>query len=232
MTTAREVCEAALRKIGVAARGQGLAAEDASQALDALARMIDGWANEELMVPQVTMESFSISAGTGSYTIGSGQDFNTTLPLEIVAASVRDSAGIDTPATCRTVEQYERVAAKSVQGRPAELYFDRGASTGTIHLLPVPDASYTLRLDSLKPLASPTKLDDNIVFPAGYIRALIYNLSLELAPEYGKTPSAIVIGVAGQSKSTIKARNFRPAISRVDDALLRRRGASYNINSD
>ena len=85
----------------------------------------------------------------------------------------------------------------------------------------------TLVLDSWKPLSTLAALTTSLSLPPGYERALRYALALELAPEYGRQVSEIVMAAAVESKAAIKRMNIAPAYLQVDDAL-RARPAAWN----
>jgi len=50
-------------------------------------------------------------------------------------------------------------------------------------------------------------INTNVDFPPGYIRALKYNLAVEIAPEYGKAISPLIREQAKTSKEGIKDTN-------------------------
>ena len=64
-------------------------------------------------------------------------------------------------------------------------------------------------------------LDTPIDFPPGYERFFRYNLAVELAPEFGKTPSDLVLANARQSKLEIESLNSTPVYTRGDGGMSR-----------
>ncbi len=64
-------------------------------------------------------------------------------------------------------------------------------------------------------------LDSPIDFPPGYERAFRYNLALELAPEFGKTPDPIVVARADKALEEIKNLNSVPQYIRGDGGMSR-----------
>jgi hypothetical protein len=80
--------------------------------------------------------------------------------------------------------------------------------------------------------ASPIDLDTEIELPPGYEDAIIYNLSVRLAPEYGKPMRADLVGLAMDSKANVKRSNMTPQIMEVDDALLLLRGTTDILTGD
>jgi len=52
-------------------------------------------------------------------------------------------------------------------------------------------------------------LSATVDLPPGWERALIYNLAVELAPEYGQQPDQLVYNIAVESKRMINAAVMR-----------------------
>lgn len=218
---ADEFIAAALRKIRVAKRGFSVSAEDSENGLEALNAMLGNWSAQELMVPAVTRETLALTAGTNPHTIGAGGTLNTAQPTDIIAATIRDS-DIDFPVRPYSVERYQWEDDKLATGRPENLYFSRGASLGSIFFDLVPDANYVFILDSMKPLSRITDKTAEYSIGEEYEEAIIYNLAMRLAPEYGKEPSQAVVMIAENALRTIKTNNLgmRVPTLAVDRALL------------
>lgn len=228
--TAREIVSAALRKIGALASGETASAADANDGLSELNRMIGSWSTDGLLIYAKTADSLTLVAGTASYTMGTGGTFSTTRPQEILEALIRDSSNSDYPLTLRTLSEYASIGTKSSQSSlPTDLYEDGGYPLRTLTLYPVPSSAYTLIVYSLKPLTSVSTLDTTISLPPGYDDALIYNLAVRLAPEYGKTVSDVVSLMAVETKAGAKRSNERQAFLKVDSALVPRGYRSINI---
>ena len=74
----------------------------------------------------------------------------------------------------------------------------------------IPYADEVLHLEVIQPLSEilPTaELTDTINLPPGYDKALVYNLSLDLAEEWGKTATTAIAVQALQGKKFIKRSN-------------------------
>jgi len=67
----------------------------------------------------------------------------------------------------------------------------------------VPASSYELHILSEKELSQYT-IDEAISLPTGWERALIYNLAIDLAPEYGQQIDGMIAKIAGDSKAAIQ----------------------------
>lgn len=223
--TARELVAASLRLIGVKAAGESLEASEATDGLAALNRLLGSWSTEGLLVHARTRDSFTLTSGDGSYTFGSSGDLNSTRPTEILEAFIRDesvSPAIDyPPLKMLSLEEWSRVSQKESEGGiPRNLYDDGGYPLRTLYLHPEPTGSKKLVVHSRKPLTELATIDTSVSLPPGYDRALVYNLALDLSPEYGKTPPDSVVLIAQETKGNLKNRNHSAPVLRCDSALL------------
>lgn len=204
MTTARQIITKAMQKLGVLVKSEAPSADEANDALDALNALLASWSNNSLNIYVRAWENFSLQGGVGEYTIGTGQTFNTTRPLFIVEAHYR-LGNIDYPIQIVKDETYNAIAYKNIQSLPEVLNYDNGYPVGKIRIYPVPSASYTLYMLSEKPLASFT-LDDDVSLPAGWERALINNLAIEIAPDYEQPVQPALLSVAESSLRSIQTQ--------------------------
>lgn len=204
-TTARTIVKKALQKIGALVKSEEPSADEANDGLDALNALIDSWSNDSLNIYARTWESLNLVGGTASYTIGSGGVLNTTRPTNIVAAYIR-SGGIDYNLTIADDEAYNSISFKTAQSIPSFLNYDGGYPLGTIRLYPVPSAAYSLFLLTEKPLTSFTTLDTALSMPGGTERALIYNLGIDLAPEYNQQINPAHAKTAGEALGLIRTK--------------------------
>jgi hypothetical protein len=225
--TARDIISGSLRLINAIASGETPTAAELADGLSSFNDMLESWSNDGLLVPTQTTEALTLVSAQASYTIGAAQNFNTVRPMIIERASVSDGA-YETPLAILTPNEYAEIPDKTTQGRPTKLFFDPTVPFGTIKLWPVPSSALTLNLHSRKPLTSFAAATDTVNMPTGYARALRYNLALELAPEYGKEPSALVVAAADDSKQVLSRVNYKPSLMTPDCYGIAER-KQYNI---
>ncbi len=203
MTTALQIITKALQKNGVLTAGEAPAADMAADGLSALNGLIDSWSNDSLMIYARTTESFPLVSGQATYTIGTGQQFNTTRPIAIEdACYTRLSPNFDEPISVISDELYSQITSKATLGRPRVLNYSNAYPVALINLWPVPEQNYTLFITSEKPLSNWTLYQD-VVLPPGWERALIFNLAIDLAPDYGQPISDSMANGARESKGNI-----------------------------
>lgn len=202
MATARGIIKKAMQKIGAITKGENPSADEANDALDSLNALIASWSNFADNIYSRTLETFNLTSAA-TYSIGTGQTFNTTRPIQIVDAYVT-SGDIDYPLTIINQEQFDPVAMKTTQGIPQYLIYNNAYPYGTITLYYVPSGVSSITLLSEKAITGFATLDTVMSLPEGWERALVYNLALELAPEYSQQPDPSVAAIAVQSLGAIK----------------------------
>ena len=212
-----ELLTSSLRSIGAKNPGVTLTADEVNDAKEILNLVLDTWSAEGLPVYAATLEGLTLTVGAASRTIGTGGNFNTVRPVAITNAYVRDSGGYDNPVEIIGPKKYQDIVAKTTAGRPYFLHYVGTSPLGTIYLYPVPDATDTLYLNSLKPLTDITNMSADIGLPPGYEAALQSNLALALCPEYGRQPSPLLAAMAVATKKAIVQVN---AASRHDPVNL------------
>jgi hypothetical protein len=228
MTTVRNIVASALRKAQVLGAGEVLSATDGQDALEALSNMVDDWSNEELLIPVTSNITLPLLANVSDYTVGIASPatptnhLETARPIEIKAAYIRDGAGTDYIQTIMGVKAWAGISNKGNVSRPSRFYVENGWPLITIRFESVPYADENLHMLVTQPLSGilPTAtLNDVVDMPQGYVRALIYNLAMEIMPEYGKDVSSIIAVTATNSLRKIKRKNYQPSVLRVDNGL-------------
>ena len=230
MTTARDLISASLRKIGVLAKGETMLSEDANDGLISLNGLLSSWSVERLLVNSLTQESFALTIGTASYTIGVGGVFNTIRPIKMIESFVRDGQ-LDYPIMIQSQEFYDQIGYKTTRTIPAVMFVDYAYPLATIKLYPVPDKAYTLFLTAQKALTAFPTLDTVVSLPDGYERALMYNVAVEMCPEYGISAPIEIAGNAISSKAIIKRINSPIPLVNLDGMLDYTQFNQYNIEA-
>tara|TARA_R110001599_G_scaffold173340_2_gene365171 strand:- start:21681 stop:22430 length:750 start_codon:yes stop_codon:yes gene_type:complete len=231
-TTVGDIIRSSMRKIGVLSPGEPLPANEGDDALETFTQMVDAWTNETLLIPVVNAVTFGLLAGQSEYTIGIYPEpvpvplpvnhIETARPERILGAFIRDGSGTDYVQELFDVKTYNRISRKTSSARPSRIYNRKGWPLNTLIFDSMPFADETLHLEVVQPLAGilPTAgLTDVINLPPGYERALIYNLALDLADEWGKQPSAAVATHAVTGKKLIKRNNYRTLVLGMDRAV-------------
>ena len=226
-----------LRKIGALSSGETIETTRQAEALTALQSMLRSWGAVSANVFATVKESHTLTSGTGTYTWGSGGDISTARPNQVTGAYILEDGTTTYPVNIVPEGTYRAISVKSTTGIPGSLFFYSSYPLATLYIYPVPDAAYVLYLDSFKPFTEASSfglVTDTLSFPSYYEEAIIYNLAIRLAPEYGKTVSTEVGAIAKSSFDSLLNANTS---GRVEQIYIRVPGSlpygtRYSINSD
>ncbi len=79
---------------------------------------------------------------------------------------------------------------------------------GNIHLYPKPTGSQTLALWVWVQFTDVTDTTAALSLPPGYLKAILYNLAVDLAPKFGRPLDPTIKMVADQCKASLGATNI------------------------
>lgn len=235
--TPRDIITLALKQAGVLGQGQTPSAEDINDAFTLLNMMMGQWNRKRWLIYRLQDVSF-VSTGAATYTVGPLGNFNTARADRIAAAYVRllnspnPANPVDLPLGILTsLEDYDRITAKSQPGFPQVVYYDPTFPLGTLYTWPVALAGiYEIHLSVKIELVQFGNLSDVINLPAEYQEALMYNLAMRLRPAYQLPPDPSIMGLAKASLNTIRNTNSQIPTMRMPAALAGR--YRYNFYSD
>lgn len=174
--------------------GFGSSPEQQQDALDILNAMVDGWRTQRMLVFHVARQVFNVVAGQGSYYIGEGApDWNTERPTRIEMASLvqivtPSEPPTDLPLAILTPVDWFSVRVKTIQSStPQYLYYEPTLQApgnqqwGTVWLWPVPQIANKIALGLWQTVGQFENVEAEVNLPPGYLKALQYNLAIELA---------------------------------------------------
>jgi hypothetical protein len=219
----------------VLATGEDPDAPESGDCKQQLNWMIQSWTNEKLLTWYVKNELFDLQAGKSSYTIGPdpSQDFNTSLPIKISSAFVRDTtSGYANDYKLEMIpnDRFQDIFQKGILSTyPRWLNYVRSYPYGTINIWPVPSRAVQLSISQWVQFEQFINLTDIVCLPPGYKTALAYGLAIEMAPEYGVDLNPVINVRARESKAILKTVNFEAVLMATDSSLLPRR--AFNLLS-
>lgn len=209
MATYQNLLEAAVRKLGRLESGGSLTASEVTDGIAEMNRMLGTWNADMGPIFCETLDSLTWASGNASRTIGTGGDLNVARPMQIVGAQIR-SGTTDIDLTPITHREYQAIVDKATTASiPLYLAYNPtiASSVGTLFMWPVPSASLTIRITSLKPLVDGVAAT-TVTLPPSYEDAIVLNLALRLADEYGAQPGMLTIKMAALAKKAMKEANF------------------------
>lgn len=173
-----DILNASYRKIGINIPDT----TQQSNALEALNNMV-GIMGLEGLFPFVTRESFTMTVGQDTYTIGSGGTFDTIRPLSIKSVFIRDSNNNDYSIKIYSMEEYNSIALKSQSGRPTKAYYIPEYPLAKIIFNYDADEAYTVFFEFEKNFTEVSSTSTTVALPNEYKTMLVYNLAVALAED-------------------------------------------------
>lgn len=159
---------------------------------------------------------FTIESGTQALTQGTATYTMPTDTIDLIEHQLRTGTGtnqIDTALQRISVSTYAQQTNKNTQGRPTQIYVQRGVSEVNVTIWPVPeDNSYTLayyRLKGISGLAS--GIGTSAAIPPRFVPALVAGLAFHVAM---KKPEAAARAQALQAEYE---RQFQLAADEDED---------------
>ena len=181
------VIAAAMRKLAALAKGQTPDAEDLTNGSEALNNLVAEFMTLGMPLWAKVTHTVPMVAGTSDYNIGVGQTVNTAFPLRIVQAYVSLDANGKIP--LRETSAYDfNILPNGSSGTPTQYNYQPKINYGVFKTWPTPDATSaagSLTVWYFAPFETFEASGDTPYFPREWNNALIYNLALLLAPEWG-----------------------------------------------
>lgn len=230
-TTVGDLILASLRLIGELAEAETPSAATANDALSAFNQMVDSWSTERLSVYRTQDQVFTWPSNTASRTIGPTGDFVGLRPVTIDSATYfRDpSNGLSYLLQFLNQEQYNSIALKTVQSTyPEFMWVNMTHPNASMTVYPVPNRPLEFHIVSVFELAQPAVLATELSMPPGYLRALKFNLGLEICAEFGIEAPREVKRIAMISKRNIKRINNPGDLLQMPAAMVTTHNR-YNI---
>ena len=236
--TVRNLAEDALREIGVLAANETASGADAAAGLRAVNDLVDQWAAEKLQIYAVVRTTWTITASTQTYTVGSGGDVDIARPMYIDDIKFQDTSVSPTQEydlSTLTEQGWRDVQIKTLTSPfPTAWYYDSAYPLGTISFWPIPTGT-TLQGVIYAPtaVAEFAALSTTIALPPGYRRMLIKNTAINLAPSYHAEVSPALAQAAMESVTAVKRSNKRLVDMRIEAGALGQGNSGlfyYSIN--
>jgi hypothetical protein len=230
-STALTIIKAALRNLGVIATGETPQANMADECLYSLNQMLQRWNNEKMMIYHLSTSLYTITPGKASYTLGptgSGSDWDagTVRPLLLqkwgafVRQTISPTLNQDYKLNYIPADRWNNIFLKGqTTNFPSTYNMEFSYPLMVIKLWPVPTIALEFGISSYDQFDTFT-LTDNFALPSGYEDCIIWNLSIDLAPQFGVDPSATIVRRATQTKANIQSTNSDMLIMETDYSLV------------
>lgn len=207
-TTAGALITSSLRLIGAIATGETPTAPEINDGISALNDLLENWSTQNLAVWDSPVQTFATVASQAVYTIGPGGNWNTARPIRISGSPTCTFNGVDFPITQIGQDEYDMIGLKTQQQPIVEkLLYVNDNPLGIITLWPVPSGIVNITINPDRILTAVTDQSTAMIFPPGYMLPMRYALGILLAPDYGRSITAEIAGVAQTSFAALKRAN-------------------------
>lgn len=181
--TRNDIIQSALRKLGVLAEGQTPSTQNYSDGMMALNTVIAQL--RAVGMPLWARSEYTFTPTTGTYTIGTSMTLNTPFPVKLLQA-FRTETNAKIPMELTSREDFNTLPTTST-GSPIKINYQPFVNYGTISFWPTPTATNTstVTLVYQRPYQYFTTSTETMDFPEEWYNAIIYNLAVRLAPEWG-----------------------------------------------
>ena len=201
--TRDQIIASALRKVGVLEIGATPDAEtiaNASMSLNLLVKQLSTeglklWKNAEIIIPLVTNKTAYILGGATSVTMYNSLAPTvpiTDKPLKAIQGFYRNLQStpyIDVPVMLVSKQEYNVLGSKFSTGSTNTVFYDPKVNNGILYVYLTPDSSTStnmqLHLVVQLPLNDVLTSSDIPDFPNEWMNCLVWNLTDQLALEYG-----------------------------------------------
>ena len=195
---AQDLVNGALRLIGAIASGETPSTSEEADGLTLLQQLLDSWSAEELLVFATTRQSVTLTNGTNAYTLA-------TRPVKILSAEVY-VGGMNFPVEVLGPQAWANRPDKTdISARTRAVYCDYNFTSAMLYVAPVPNAAGpVVWLYQTTDLATLTSGTSTFSMPEAYSMAIMYNLAVLVAPQYGRAVDGAVMMTAQMTKNALK----------------------------
>lgn len=221
----------ALSAVGVRAITESVSAEDAEHARQILKGMLDTWRTQRMLCYFVEAEDYTFVSGQQVYTYGPGGNFNAVRPVFVDRISAVQDVG--TPqeweqglVVVRSDQEWQAVPNKTETSTwPQKVYVQMDNPLIRLKFWPVVAGGPTLtaRIYRWVSIEGLLNLSTDYTFAPGFEEAIIYNLAVRCAPDFGMPVPATVQTLADESMGNVKRTNQSYDVLVLDPTFRRAR---------
>lgn len=231
--SASDLIRRAMYLINAVSAGEIPDTADLNDALTTLNEMLDGWNTQPLALYGSPTESWVLTPGQSVYNWGltaGPTGFTSVRPVFIDNVTCTRN-GVTTAVEVVTQDEYDSIAIKATsQPLTEKVLYVNSFPLGVLTVFPVPTEATTLTFATARQFAGPLTLQSILALPPGYLRAIRYNLAVELWPEYTNTTTDItsVKEIARKALRDIKNANSEVVPTSFDDIPNVESGRSWD----
>ena len=193
---------------GSTIKGQDEVIDNASMqlALRRLQRMMDSFANDDLMIYNTTTDSFTMTPGVAQYLtslLANGRPVSLDSIYLLLSQINYDVDLIDQ-------QKFDAIPFKLTQAIPNQCWYNPGFPDGQFNFYPTPYAAFTCYVvDRIRIVPAAMTLTSNILLPAGYEKFIVDMLGVDIWPSFkGSAPvSPLLMKLATEAENRLRQTN-------------------------
>jgi hypothetical protein len=221
-TTAYDLIKGAMRKVGITAAGDTPTPDEANDALSDLNDLIESMNLDNLAVWGSASTAFTTVAGQATRTIGPTGQFVGDRPVRVTNAYCT-FGGVDYPIEIIGQEEYDNIILKTQQSQIIErMAYVNDNPNGLLYMWPVPQSAIPIVIGIDRLITTVASTATVMTFPPGYLKYMMFELGIALAPEYGVSPMPDVVKYASTTRAALKRANKLKRKAYFDPALTMR----------
>lgn len=215
-----DLIKSSVRAIGSISVGETLDADEANEALETFNELLESLSLSTQGVWNQPTQTLTLTSGQATYTIGSGGNFNTTAPVNILDAYIIYN-NVSRPVEIIDQPRYDSIIYKPQSTTyPAYLLHQNTVPLGNIILWPSPMTAMQLVINATAQFTPYATLSDTVTLPPGAKRMLKFLLAMELADDYGAPIDPSLRAKAMEAKAAYMRANARPQAPMQFDSTL------------
>lgn len=213
-----------LRRLGIVALGDSIAADVVQEALLELNAIRAGYGLGS-KTNEVFDETFTVPENRLNITLGSDGVTDGDIPTRparitgVVVILGVPGSGINIPVNIRPYSQFRQLSIQNVVAIPDAAYIDTGYPYQRVWFYPGVSSGYSVRVQGLKYLDEYEAIDDPFSDPPEYFALLDLDLTLRLATKWGVDLPPAVYAQYKSCSAPIKRTNFMARITNMPNGL-------------
>ena len=216
-----ELIRAALNVTNDLFPGEDPDANAARSALFNLNSMLDSWSAEKLVAYTERNDTFTLTPGVATYSIGPTGAFVMPRPIAVNGAQAKVPGGTDTVLKVLSNDDYNGIEDKAATSEaPTEIGFLPTFPSASISFWPVPTTAAVVRISTSAPFTQLSTMTEIVTLPPGYQEAIIYNLAVRICTSTHKAVPGSVAQMAADSLARIKANNVPESLLQFPPEVL------------
>lgn len=178
--TARDICTAAARDLGVYSAGEVLSAADGEDMMLRLTWMLKSWQADGYNLWRVAEGEADYLAGDRTVTLD-------PICMDVLEARFVQSSTFERPLQRWELGEYQRLPNKDQPGYPTAYYLNKQVDSITMSLWPVPSANATIRYTYARVIEDITDLNQTLDIPQQWMETVWTNLAARCVTMFGVT---------------------------------------------